>query len=401
MARRSVSLPALLERAVRLFQADLLTRLDRDVSFTQALNAALAAAFAVPELDRRVHLGRWRELVADGNGEDDGTLGDAAGVVFEAMARLGPEAVVASQPTNAESYERSEDPAVRVVEPPRERAGDRAYHEAYGTGVQAPVASEREPRTGVPPRSAERPAVGPTIDLDASAWGIRADTARLDERETPTSKAEPALPEFTPLEDEPPTVATGEVVEPAMVADGGGDAFGPVAPPAASEPRRPEPPWPKRAEATPAGPERTVASERRDPAATHPRVMTTADLERLRRAILGGDPHAMDEPVSKEPPAPRREQPASGATPGERSPGQARGSGAVEESRGREQTVNPDYPGIDPSQWEKVEDTKKKAVPKALTYEELSKALEDAAAAWEQERKEKGRQKDDGKGGSR
>ena len=48
MTRRSVSLPPALERNVRLLQANLLTTLDRDVSFTQALNAALAAAFAAP-----------------------------------------------------------------------------------------------------------------------------------------------------------------------------------------------------------------------------------------------------------------------------------------------------------------------------------------------------------------
>ena len=90
MTRRTVSLPFELERTVRLLQARLLTTLDRDVSFTQALNVALAASFGVPELGSWVDRGRWRELLADGGADDTGALAEMADLVFEAMEEIGP-----------------------------------------------------------------------------------------------------------------------------------------------------------------------------------------------------------------------------------------------------------------------------------------------------------------------
>ena len=44
---------------------------------------------------------------------------------------------------------------------------------------------------------------------------------------------------------------------------------------------------------------------------------------------------------------------------------------------------NPDYPGIDPSQWETVEDTAPPPDSQKLSYDELAKALEEVAQEYD------------------
>ena len=78
MARRSVSLPPNLERTVRRLQATLLTTMDRDISFTETLNLALAASFAVPDLARRVTTDEWQNLLEGSDWDAEGVLVDTA-----------------------------------------------------------------------------------------------------------------------------------------------------------------------------------------------------------------------------------------------------------------------------------------------------------------------------------
>lgn len=86
MARRSVSLPPDLERAVRLLQARLLTAIDRDISFNETLNLALAAGFSVPGLAKVIDEDRWSALLDGSEWQSNGTISDAGKQVLEAIA---------------------------------------------------------------------------------------------------------------------------------------------------------------------------------------------------------------------------------------------------------------------------------------------------------------------------
>lgn len=85
MTRRSVTLPPDLERAVRRLQARLLTEIDRDISFNETLNLALAAAFSVRELSGHVDLDQWSALLDGSEWQSNGTITEAGLQVLECI----------------------------------------------------------------------------------------------------------------------------------------------------------------------------------------------------------------------------------------------------------------------------------------------------------------------------
>ena len=68
------------------------------------------------------------------------------------------------------------------------------------------------------------------------------------------------------------------------------------------------------------------------------------------------------------------------------------GADAEPSSPAEQTTLNPDYPGIDPSQWETVEDTMPPPQEQKLSYDELAKALEEAALEYEKGLGDEGKQ---------
>lgn len=109
MARRSVSLPPNLERTVRRLQATLLTTMDRDISFTETLNLALAAAFAVPDLARRVTTEEWQTLLEGSDWDAEGVLAKKKREILDAISDQRSTVVPADAETlNAEPNEPSD-----------------------------------------------------------------------------------------------------------------------------------------------------------------------------------------------------------------------------------------------------------------------------------------------------
>ncbi|MDA0797683.1 MAG: hypothetical protein O2884_03235 [Chloroflexi bacterium] len=145
MTRRSVTLPPDLERAVRRLQARLLTEIDRDISFNETLNLALAAAFSVPELAGQVDLDQWSTLLDGSEWQSNGTITEAGLQVLECIV-----------PPSSAKPSRS-----GVTRGPKEKI-------AHAKGAEAAVAS-------VPPAEAESSSLtvasigGPAVPSSAVA----------------------------------------------------------------------------------------------------------------------------------------------------------------------------------------------------------------------------------------
>ena len=115
MARRSVSLPPNLERTVRRLQATLLTTMDRDISFTETLNLALAAAFAVPDLARRVTTEEWQDLLDGSDWDADGILAKKKREILDAISDQRSTAVSPDAESESEAPVAVEEPALPIA----------------------------------------------------------------------------------------------------------------------------------------------------------------------------------------------------------------------------------------------------------------------------------------------
>jgi hypothetical protein len=138
VARRSVSLPPELERAVRLLQARLLTTMDRDISFNEALNLALAASFAVPDLASEVDKDQWAKFLAGSDWESDGVISDAGREVLNNI-------VPPSTPAKLARPKRPRRPPTKSARKPRARAASPATPPVVEAIAEPPVAAADEP----------------------------------------------------------------------------------------------------------------------------------------------------------------------------------------------------------------------------------------------------------------
>jgi hypothetical protein len=101
--------------------------MDRDISFTDALNVALAAAFAVPKLPRRVQWRAWASLLEGSDWERDGSLArsgtDILGCIDTVFQAEEPADVSAPADAQVSGEPVAADESGSPVSPPADEAG--------------------------------------------------------------------------------------------------------------------------------------------------------------------------------------------------------------------------------------------------------------------------------------
>jgi hypothetical protein len=269
MTRRSVTLPPDLERAVRRLQARLLTEIDRDISFNETLNLALAAAFAVPELAVQVDRDQWSALLDGSEWQSNGTITDAGLQVLECIVPP-----TAAKPTRG-----------RAPRQPREKA-----RVAEVPPVEAVKASSPEVATPAPPRPpAPRPAlsviqpveVQPDVSVEDSSPAIAdAEVTGVEEPLVPGAPTAPLLGRFHETRSPEPVIE-----EPASAPTIADEESTPL-----STSVREEPPVAEVDVVTPELEAPLVAEEPQSaPEAPAPSFGGGLDMEALRRAIVAGE----------------------------------------------------------------------------------------------------------------
>ena len=360
---------------MRRLQASLLTTMDRDVSFTETLNIALATLFAVPNLPRSVDSQEWLDLLQGSDWEGEGLPRQSAKVVLRCISGINGAATTTpaelDEPGPVEPGELSD--AIARDEPLD-----------LSETAELPFVQEPEPASDPFDMSDEAPFVEPEPASDPFDMSD----------EAPFVEPEPASDPFD-MSDEAPFVEPEATLE---------DPFGmsdeaPVVEPEAT----PEDPFGMSDEAL-------VEVDDEAPALA---------LPSANSGWTGIDPSQWDGPVVDavdEPAAFVTDEPFAAMGRDDLSmvdePAPILASfgmldeDQVEEEEGEAEaatqpqletspasvpsTLNPDWPGIDPSQWEPPsneavdEPTEPIADIHKPAIDGLSKVLEDAAAAYEE-----------------
>ncbi len=89
--------------------------MDRDISFTETLNLALAAAFAVPDLARRVTTEEWQELLDGSDWDADGILAKKKREILDAISDQRSTAVSPDAESESEASAAVEEPSLPIA----------------------------------------------------------------------------------------------------------------------------------------------------------------------------------------------------------------------------------------------------------------------------------------------
>ncbi len=183
MTRRSVTLPPDLERAVRRLQARLLTEIDRDISFNETLNLALAAAFSVPELAGQVDLYQWSTLLDGSEWQSNGTITEAGLQVLECI--VPPSS---AKPSRSFGPRGTRGPKEKIIQAKVAEAavasGPPAEAESSSLTV-ASIGGPVVPASAVAPEPAAESFVGRWPEQKASTDEVIADEHEVDLPRTP------------------------------------------------------------------------------------------------------------------------------------------------------------------------------------------------------------------------
>lgn len=226
MARRSVSLPSNLERTVRRLQATLLTAMDRDISFTETLNLALAAAFAVPDLARRVGLEEWQSLLEGSDWDHEGMLASKKREILGCISDQHPAAASQDAELDPQPSAEAEGPVSSFAYAPPAEVQETAEPISMWPepGVTASVADPVEPEVMQVTDVVAPPAEMQETSAAIAMWPEPAFTASVADAVEPEEMEAPEAPEAfdvpTPL-PEPftpfaftPNAETREATEP-------------------------------------------------------------------------------------------------------------------------------------------------------------------------------------------
>ena len=209
MPRRSITLTPAVETAVRKFQASLLTVLDRDISFTEALNIAVATAFASPRgPNTPADVELWQQLLQGSDLEMEGVIGPMRAAVLTSLRGVvdagsiphpptapqpGPD--LAAGPDAVSGLDAASPPNNGIDQLPTIDADFVVESEEKEPAIENPEqASETGRPPGLPPRwevPEEEPATGQGISYDELSDALKKAAEAFDSP-SPPDQGKPA-----------------------------------------------------------------------------------------------------------------------------------------------------------------------------------------------------------------